>query len=129
MAPKHYPMDPNSTELNLPLSRWRRAGNTIYISGHGAVNREGRFAAEGFEAQFHWTMNALQKTLMQAGADLADLVQVRVYVQDPDDLPLYNRLYKEYFHPPYPARTTITGCLPLGLEFEIEGTAVVGLTE
>jgi 2-iminobutanoate/2-iminopropanoate deaminase len=119
-------MDPNSAELNLPLSRWRRAGNTIYISGHGAVNREGHFAAEGFEAQFHWTMAALKKTLLQAGAELSDLVQVRVYVQDPDDLPLYNRLYRQYFQPPFPARTTLTSCLPLGLEFEIEGIAVVG---
>jgi 2-iminobutanoate/2-iminopropanoate deaminase len=35
-------------------------------------------------------------------------------------VPLYNELYREYFTEPYPARTTITNCLPKSLHFEIE---------
>jgi 2-iminobutanoate/2-iminopropanoate deaminase len=46
-------------------------------------------------------------------------------VADAADLPTYNRLYREYFSEPFPARTTITNCLPPGLLFEIECIACV----
>ena len=59
-----------------------------------------------------------------AGADLAHVVQTRNYVRDAEDLPLFNRLYTEYFSAPYPARTTITGCLSPALRFELECIAV-----
>jgi 2-iminobutanoate/2-iminopropanoate deaminase len=35
----------------------------------------------------------------------------------------FNRLYRDYFKAPFPARTTITGCLK-GLRYEIECIAV-----
>ena len=45
------------------------------------------------------------------------------YVKNAADLPQYNQLYREYFKPPYPARTTITNCLGKVL-FEIDVIAV-----
>ena len=41
-----------------------------------------------------------------------------------DDLVLFNQLYREYFAAPFPARTTITGCLSAALRFELECIAV-----
>jgi len=66
----------------------------------------------------------MRKVLQSAGADLANVVQTRNYVRDAEDLPLFNRLYTEYFSAPYPARTTITGCLSPALRFELECIAV-----
>ena len=42
-------------------------------------------------------MENLRKVLLSAGCDLADVVQTRNYVRDAQDLPEFNRLYREYF--------------------------------
>jgi len=62
--------------------------------------------------------------LEASGSDLAHVVQVRAYVRDPANVARYNELYREFFTAPYPARTTVTNCLPEVLHFEIECIAV-----
>ena len=69
-------------------------------------------------------MEQMRVTLHAAGVDFKDVVMVRGYVQKPANLPLYNKLYREYFAEPYPARTTLVSCLPVGLEFEIDCVAI-----
>ena len=59
-----------------------------------------------------------------SGSDLAHVVQTRNYVRDPANVARFNEIYREYFSDPYPARTTITHCLPDILHFEIECVAV-----
>jgi 2-iminobutanoate/2-iminopropanoate deaminase len=70
-------------------------------------------------------MGNLQRILLAAGSDLGHVVQVRAYVRLPADVPLYNQLYRHYFTAPFPARTTLTHCLPETLRFEIECVALV----
>ena len=65
----------------------------------------------------------MRAVLQAAGCDLSDVVQTRNYVRDPSDVAEFNRLYRDYFKAPFPARTTITGCLS-GLHYEIECIAV-----
>ncbi len=48
----------------------------------------------------------------------------RNYVRDPANVARYNELYCEYFTAPYPARMTLTHCLPEVLHFEIGCIAV-----
>ena len=62
--------------------------------------------------------------LAAAGLTLRDVVKVTSYVHDPADGPLYNTLYREYFSPPYPARTTLMNCLSSALKFEVDIIAV-----
>ena len=111
------------TETKLPLASFRRVGKTIYLSGQGAVAPDGSYVCEDFEGQFRYTMERLKDALAEAGATLADVVSVRSYVQNESDLPAYNQLYREFFTVPFPARTTITSCLPTGLLFEIDAIA------
>lgn len=120
-----YPMGAGQQKLNLPLRLFVRVGNQVFVAGHGAVDENGRFVSDTFEGQFRYTMERIGETLQAAGADFRQVVMVRGYVRDPANLPLYNALYREYFSEPYPARTTLTGCLPPGLEFEIDCIAVV----
>jgi 2-iminobutanoate/2-iminopropanoate deaminase len=115
-----YPMAEGQKKHVLPLSWFRRSGNLVFIAGHGAVDENGQFVSDDFEAQMRWTMDRLKETLAQAGVRIEQVIQVRGYVQRASDLPLYNRLYREYFSEPYPARTTIVNCLPEGLLFEID---------
>jgi 2-iminobutanoate/2-iminopropanoate deaminase len=62
--------------------------------------------------------------LAGAGLDFSDVVQVRSYVARQEDLAEYNQIYREYFSEPYPARTTLIGCLGDLLKFEVDVVAV-----
>lgn len=121
-----YPMAPSQTRHAPPISVWRRAGDFVFISGCGAVNERGEFVSADFVGQYHFTMEQLLAGLQSAGCEAKDVVSVHAYVQNPADLPVHNALYREYFSEPFPTRTTIVGCLPPGLLFEIECVAYLG---
>ncbi len=65
----------------------------------------------------------VETILKTAGLNFGDVVQVRSYVSHEADLPEYNQIYSELFSPPYPARTTLIGCLGTRLKFEVDVTA------
>ncbi len=119
-------MAPGQTRHVPPLSMFRRAGDFVFVSGCGAVNERGEFVSDDFEAQYRYTMEQLLDALKGAGCETKHVVSVRAYVQNPSDLPLHNALYRDFFAAPLPARTTIVGCLPPGLLFEIECVAYLG---
>ena len=70
-------------------------------------------------------MANMRRVLHAAGSDFDKVVRVCGYVRDPANLAAYNKLYREYFKDPYPARTTLTHCLPETIQFEIDCIAVV----
>ena len=119
-----YPRDPDTPVSHLPFSPAVRVGDLIFVSGQASVDAAGQIVADTFEGEFRRSVENLRKILLAAGSDLAHVVQTRNYVRDAEDLPLFNRIYREYFSAPYPARTTITNCLPPSLRYEIECVAV-----
>lgn len=78
-----------------------------------------------FAGEMRRSLANVANILTSAGLDFSDVVQVRSYVRDPSDLAEYNVVYREFFQATYPARTTLTGCLPDSLKFEIDVVAVV----
>ncbi len=121
-----YPRLPDTPVSHLPFSPAVRVGDMVLVSGQASVDATGKIVSDTFEGEFRRSVENLRKVLQSAGADLADVVQTRNYVRDAEDLPQFNRLYTEYFSAPYPARTTITGCLSPALRFELECIAVTG---
>ena len=107
----------------LPFSPGVRAGGFVFVSGQASVDDAGAIVVDTFEGEFRRSLGNVRKVLAAAGLTLADVVQVRSYVDDPADLAEYNRLYREFFAEPYPARTTITNCLGGTLKYEIDVTA------
>ncbi len=117
---------PDVPATSLPFSPAIKAGSFIFVSGQASVDAAtGEILSDTFEREFHRTMENLRKILSAAGADLRQVVQVRAYVKDAADLPEYNRLYREFFSEPFPARTTITNCLGR-VKFEIDVIAYTG---
>ncbi len=119
-----YPRDPDTPTSHLPFSPAVRVGDLILVSGQASVDAAGAIVPDTFEGEFRRAVENLRQVLVAAGSDLAHVVQTRNYVRDAEDLPLYNKLYREYFTAPFPARTTITNCLPPTLRYEIECVAV-----
>ena len=56
------------------------------------------------------------------------MVQVRCYLAKQEDWDEHNRIYREYFSEPYPARTTLIGCLGDIVKYEVEVIAYAGGT-
>ena len=119
-----YPRDPNTPVSHLPFSPAVRVGDLIFVSGQASVDATGQIVSDTFEGEFRRSVENMRKVLQGAGSDLAHVVQTRNYVRDPEDVVLFNKLYREYFSAPFPARTTITHCLPATLRYEIECVAV-----
>ena len=108
----------------LPFIPAIRAVGLIFVSGQASVDDKGTIVSDTFEAEFRRSIDNMRRILEAAGSDLSHVVQTRNDVRDPADLPEFNRLYAEVFPAPYPARTTITHCLPEVLRYEIECVAV-----
>jgi 2-iminobutanoate/2-iminopropanoate deaminase len=119
-----YPCDPDTPTSHLPISPSEVVGELNFVSGQASVDETGKIISESFEGEFRRSVENLRKVLEAAGSDLAHVVQTRNYVRDAVDVPLFNTLYREYFSAPFPARTTITNCLPPSLRYEIEAVAV-----
>ena len=120
-----YPRKADTPVSSLPFSPAVRVGDLIFISGQASVDASGTIVADTFEGEFRRSVENLRKVLETAGSDLRHVVQTRNYIRDPANLGRYNELYREYFTAPYPARTTITHCLPPTLHYEIDCVAVV----
>ncbi len=119
-----YPQDASTPTSHLPFSPCVQVGELLFVSGQASVDEKGQIVGDSFEGEFRRSVENLRKVLESAGSDLQHVVQTRNYVRDAVDVPLFNQLYGEYFSAPFPARTTITNCLPPTLRFEIEAVAV-----
>ena len=119
-----YPQDASTPTSHLPFSPCVQVGELLFVSGQASVDEKGAIVGDSFEGEFRRSVENLRKVLESAGSDLQHVVQTRNYVRDAVDVPLFNQLYREYFSDPFPSRTTITGCLPPALRFEIEAVAV-----
>lgn len=123
-----YPVTPQSAgfaETPLPFSLATHVGNLLFVSGQASVDANGAIVPGSFEEEMRRSMENLRRILLAANTDFSRVAQVRAYVRDPANVAEYNQLYREYFSAPFPARTTITRCLPDTLHFEIEVVAVV----
>lgn len=114
---------PGVPASHLPFSPATAAGGFVFVSGQASVDDAGSIVSGNFESEFRRSLENVKRILAAAGLTLADVVQVRSYVDNPKDLAEYNTLYREYFSAPYPARATIVNCLGGALKYEIEVVA------
>ena len=83
--------------------------------------------AEGSETQTSTALDTIEKALLEADSGLHDIVRVRVYVPDPEDVMVISGVLKARVGFTYPTNTTI--CSPLavpGAKVEIEVEAIRG---
>lgn len=116
-------MSSDSAE-GLPLSMARNAGDLVFLSGQASVDEDGDLVPGTFEEEMRRSLDNVAKVLESEGLGFDDVVRVTGYVRDPDNRSAYNRIYREYFSVPFPARTTLTNCLPPEIHFEIDVIAV-----
>jgi 2-iminobutanoate/2-iminopropanoate deaminase len=108
-----------------PYSQAIVTGNTIYVAGQGPFNPGTGKMAKGFEDQAAQTFENIKAIVESAGATLANVVKVNVYLADLGNFAKMNEVYMRYFRDPYPARATIGAQLLGGMAIEVECVAVL----
>ena len=113
----------NVPKSYLPFSPAIQSGNYIFISGQASVDAEGNIVQGTFEEECRRSFENLKIILEAAGVGFQNVVQVRNYIGKQKYLIVFNHIYKEFFSEPYPARTTLIGCLGDLLKFEVDAIA------
>ena len=111
---------------SIPLSQGVRKGNILQVSGQTAVNPEtGELVQGGVPEQTEQALRNVIAILREGGAELADVLMLRVYLTDVSQFAEMNETYARVVGEPFPARTTVYVGLPPGLLVEIDALAVL----
>ena len=91
-----------------PVSNTVKVGSRIYTVQLPRNPETGVIEVEGdIEAQTRRSLLNLRRSLEAAGGSLANVAQVQVFLVDPADASGMNKVYAEFFAPPYPNRATV----------------------
>ncbi|MEA3335084.1 MAG: Rid family detoxifying hydrolase [Chloroflexota bacterium] len=102
-------------------------GRLLFVSMQGPFDPvTGEVSGETFEEQATQVFANIQAIVKAAGASLADVVRVTVFLADWRDFAAMNDIYSAIFPLPYPARTPIPG-VPPGVLITAEAIAILPL--
>ncbi|SHN83850.1 RidA family protein [Bradyrhizobium erythrophlei] len=118
-------------ELAAPLSHYTdavRFGDILFVSGLTAHNGEGKLVGGAdAAAQTRQILANLKLVLDVAGATMADVLKVTVFLTDINDRAAINPVRQEFFGAAKPASTLIEVSKLALPEMKVEIEAVVGL--
>ena len=104
------------------------ANGFVFISGQLPITPASvKLVDASFEDQARQVLANVQAALEACGSSVAQLVQVRVYVDSVENWPAFNAVYAQWAGDAKPSRAVVpTGPLHFGLKVEVEAVAVVG---
>ncbi|HKT86904.1 MAG TPA: RidA family protein [Candidatus Sulfotelmatobacter sp.] len=107
VRPKNMPPSPTASPCVF-------AGNILYCSAKDGFipGPHGGVYATTTSHQLRQTMRNLLDNLEEAGMNFDQVVDTNAYLDDLSDLSVFDQVYKEYFGPVLPARTTIQQIAP-----------------
>ncbi len=85
------------------------SGDMVYTSGQVARDIHGSYGefSHDIEGQTRRTFENIRTCLAAAGCTLDDVMKVSTFLGKNEYFPAYDRVYREFFNEPYPARTTV----------------------
>jgi enamine deaminase RidA (YjgF/YER057c/UK114 family) len=105
-----------------------RAGDTLYIAGQIAKDKEGHLVGKGdFETQVRRVHTNLKNILVEAGGNMQNIVKMTTLLTHYDYIETYRSVRDEFFQEPYPPNTLLiveSLALP-DFMVEIEAVAVL----
>jgi len=109
-----------------PYNQAVRAGNTLYISGQIAINRQtGEMVTGDIASETHQVMRNLEYILHEAGMGFRNVVKCTIFLRNMNDFATVNNIYGQYFVTHFPARETVqVSRLPKDASVEISCIAV-----
>jgi 2-iminobutanoate/2-iminopropanoate deaminase len=107
-----------------PYSPAVRAGGFIFVAGQVPVDpATDKISPGDIRHETRLVLNNIKRILEGAGASLADVVRVGVYLADGSEFAAMNEVYAEFFGQHKPARTTIVCGFVAEIKVEIDCVA------
>ena len=116
---RHPNADDGPGGNKLPFSKAVEAGGFLYVSGQTALVN-GEVVGLSIVAQTRQVIENLKATLTECGYGLEHVVKVNVWLDDPRDFWIFNKVYREYFGDHPPARSTVTSALVVDCKVEMD---------
>ena len=99
-------------------------GDWVHVSGTTGIDPADGSIPEGVVAQTHQIFRNIEWALGEAGSSLADVVRIRVYLDNRDDFSTVAPIIGDYMRDVRPANTTVVAPLcDARMKIEIEVTA------
>ncbi|WP_334122374.1 RidA family protein [Glutamicibacter sp.] len=128
---KNQTINPESLAKPSGYAHGTKAGDTVYLGGQTALDKDMNIVPGGVVEQFKQAFSNVLTTLVEAGGQPEDLVSVTIYLTDVDDYLANGReigkLWREMAGTEYPAMAGI-GVSRLWQKeavIEIQGVAVI----
>lgn len=110
-----------------PYSPGARAGNTVYVSGTLAIDKDGKLVGAGdVKAQTRFVLETVKSVVEAAGGSLKDVAFNHIFLKNLEDYAPMNEVYREYFPSTPPARYCIRADL-VKPEFLVEIASIAHL--
>jgi len=109
----------------LPFARAVEAGGWLYVSGQVPMVK-GELVSGGIVPQAHQAIRNLLNILQEAGYGPEHVVRVGVWLDDPRDFWIFNRIYAEYFGAAPPARACVQSSMMVDCKVEVDCVAYKG---
>ncbi|WP_132051510.1 RidA family protein [Pseudocnuella soli] len=109
-------------------SRAVKVGNTVEVTGTVASGPDGAVVGpDDAYAQTRFIYQKIAEVLKRAGADMKDVVRVRMFVTDISRWQEYGRAHSEFFKEIKPCNTMVevSALIEPGYLIEIEATAII----
>ena len=104
----------------LPFSAARKAGNTLYVSGHVARTADGADVKESVDAETRQVMENVGRVLAANGYTFDDVVRATVWLNDIEDYHEMNKAYASFYkNGIFPARACVGGA-QIVFDFKVE---------
>ena len=139
MSAEHSKADFFGGVRGFPISLAVRAGDYAYTATLGAhtfeaekvtYDSDGRVLSDGsgrgdaiIEEQTRATMRNVEAALRGVGCELADVIDITVWLRDPRDFIVFNRTYAEFFVANKPTRTVLRADFMFDCRIEMKAIA------
>lgn len=112
--------------LKQPFS-WAVKSAGMLFTAHGPVRADGSIDTGAIEDQARLTFANLRRAVEAAGGGMADVTQVLIYMTDVQDMAAIDAVYREFFEPPYPNRSSaaVAALVVPGMKLEIVAYAMI----
>jgi len=104
-----------------------RCGNTVYLSGQIPLDpKTMQLVNASIEDEIHQVFKNLDAVAKAAGASLAQVAKLNIFLTDLSHFAKVNEIMAQYFSAPFPARAAIgVAQLPRGARVEADGIIVI----
>lgn len=129
-TPKKVLINPPGTEeiyKRMKFSQATRVGDMVWVSGQIGMDEKG-VIGEGVEVQARQAFKNLEHVLAEAGAALADIVELMTFHTSMNDMRGFFKVKAKFIPENYPAWTAVEvkGLVLPQLLIEIKAIAVIG---